>query len=324
MARPTRTNAEYFYHPASLRNDRRVKAIRARLGLAGYGLLLMLIEVLTDADNTQLDTDEIEMELLAGDLGVDVSEIETLLQLAEKVGLFARTDAGRLHCPQLDEWLAPVFEKRNRARNTALAKNADVSVTETPVSVTEIPPVKNSTVENSREEVSPPKKNAGAGVSFSSPAESQEEITAPNPVAPAPSPAVVVSPCLTPGTDASKALGAELAGYWHIRETKDARHWAQFLTFTRTMAAAGRLEEVREQFTAYKAFRELRGMQRHSVKNILGSEGLGYSDSALVHGGCWVAQLAEAQATKPKPSPYGPAPTPRRAPINPNKTQNVN
>lgn len=318
MARPTRTNAEYFYHPASFRNDRRVKAIRARLGLAGYGLLLMLLEVLTDADNTQLDTDDIEMELLAGDLGVDVAEIETLLQLAEKVGLFARTAAGLLHCPQLDEWLAPVFEKRNRSRNNALAAKADVSATDTGVSVTEIPPVENSTVENSREEESPPKKNAGAGVSFSSsPAGSQKEITAPNPVAAPPSP--VVSPCLTPGTDASKALGAELAGYWHIRETKDARHWAQFQTFTRTMAAAGRLEEVREQFTAYKAFRDLRGFTRHSVRNILGSEGVGYSDSELLHSGCWLAKLAEEQG-KPKLKPaFGPAEAPAHASVSPTK-----
>jgi hypothetical protein len=80
MARPIRHNAEYFYHPASLRNDRRVKAIRARLSLAGYALLVMLLEVLTDADDTRLDTDEMEMELLAGDLGVSVTEIDSLLQ----------------------------------------------------------------------------------------------------------------------------------------------------------------------------------------------------------------------------------------------------
>lgn len=154
-------------------------------------------------------------------------------------------------------------------------------------------------------------KNAGAGEPDSSPSPSQK-ITAPTPVAAPPAPAV--TPYLGEGTDASRALGAELAGYWHIRETKDARHWAQFLTFTRTMAAAGRLEEVREQFAAYKAFRELRpGMQRHSIKNILGSEGVGYADSELVHGGCWVAKLAEALATKPKSTGFGPEPAPARA-----------
>jgi hypothetical protein len=153
MARPVRHNAEYFYHPASLRNDRRVKAIRARLGLTGYALLVMLLEVLTDADHTRLDTDEMEMELLAGDLGVSVTEIDSLLQIAEKVGFFARTAAGLLHCPQLDEWLAPVFEKRNRTRNATLTLKAGVTATVTPIAVTETQPVKESTVEYSREEI---------------------------------------------------------------------------------------------------------------------------------------------------------------------------
>lgn len=166
MARPARNNAEYFYHPADFRNDRRVGAIRARLGLAGYGLLLMLLEVLTDADHNHLDTDEVELELLAGDLGVSVTEIDSLLQIAEKVRLFARTEDNLLHCPELDKWLAPVYDKRNRARNAQQSGKRGVSVTETPVSAETIPPVKKSKVEYSREdsnESSSGQLNQGAG-----------------------------------------------------------------------------------------------------------------------------------------------------------------
>ena len=154
MARPTRTNAEYFYHPATFRNDRRVKAIRARYGACGYGLLLMLIELLTDADNTALPTDEMEIELLAGDLSSTVEDVTNLIQAAEKVGLFGRNAAGMLKCPQLDEWLAPVFDKRNRARNTPTPPKLSQPVTETPITVTETPPVKESTGENSTEQES--------------------------------------------------------------------------------------------------------------------------------------------------------------------------
>jgi hypothetical protein len=154
MARPTRTNAEYFYHPATFRNDRRVKAIRARFGACGYGLLLMLIELLTDADNTALSTDEMEVELLAGDLSSTVEDVTNLIQAAEKVGLFGRNEDGLLKCPQLDEWLAPVFEKRNRSRNTPVAPKLSQPVTETPISVTETPPVKESREEYRKEEES--------------------------------------------------------------------------------------------------------------------------------------------------------------------------
>lgn len=139
MARPTRNNAEYFTHPANFRNDRRVKAVRARFGLAGYALLLMLMEVLTDADFTQLSTDDLEMELLAGDFGVSVTEIDSLLQLCEKIGLLSRNGDGNLICEDLNINLRQVFDKRSRSREAEEARKKTVSVIETPVSVAEIP-----------------------------------------------------------------------------------------------------------------------------------------------------------------------------------------
>jgi hypothetical protein len=89
-----------------------------------------------------------------------VEDVTALIQAAEKVGLFARTEAGLLKCPQLDEWLAPVFEKRNRSRNTPASPKLSQPATETGVSVTVIPPVKNSREQNSKvntsNDVAPP------------------------------------------------------------------------------------------------------------------------------------------------------------------------
>ncbi|GAB4017137.1 Lin1244/Lin1753 domain-containing protein [Spirosoma koreense] len=139
MARPSRNNADYFTHTADLRNDRRIKAIRARFGAAGYGLTLMIMEVLTNADFIQLSTEELEMELLAGDFGVSLTEIHSLLQLAEKIGFFARNEQGFLICPDLNKALEQVFEKRNRSRLVAQQAREGQSATEIPVSVTETP-----------------------------------------------------------------------------------------------------------------------------------------------------------------------------------------
>ncbi|MBC8084906.1 MAG: DUF4373 domain-containing protein [Hymenobacter sp.] len=136
MARPARFNADYFTHSADLRNDRRVKAIRTAFGAAGYGIFTMLLEALTDADNTALAVDEMELELLAGDFGVSATEIHSLLQFGVKVGYFATNEAGFLTCPELTGWLAPVFEKRNRARNASTAALPPHPVSETGVSVT--------------------------------------------------------------------------------------------------------------------------------------------------------------------------------------------
>ena len=139
MARPIRNNAEYFTHPANFRNDRRVKAIRAHCGLQGYAILMMMMEALTDAEFTQLSTDELEMELLAGDIGVSVTEIHSLLQIAEKIGLFSRNADGNLICDDLNRSLEQVFDKRNRSRKSEEERKNKVSVTEMPVSVAEIP-----------------------------------------------------------------------------------------------------------------------------------------------------------------------------------------
>ena len=147
MARPSLNNAGYFYHSANFRNDRRVKAIRARFGMAGYGLLLMLMEALTDADNTELATDDMELELLAGDFGVSVTEIDSLLQICEKIGLFCRNEAGNLTSIELKESLRSVFEKRNRSREAFEKRKQAVSVTETTISVTETARIEENRIE---------------------------------------------------------------------------------------------------------------------------------------------------------------------------------
>ena len=160
MARPIRQNADYYTHCASLRNDRRVKAIRTAHGAAGYGIFVMLLEVLTDADNTTLAVDGMELELLAGDFGVTSDEINSVILFAQKVGYFATDASGMLICSDLNEWLAPVFDKRSRSKNAVnpgfLSQKLPVrgvSVTETPVSVTETPQskVKESKVKESKE-----------------------------------------------------------------------------------------------------------------------------------------------------------------------------
>lgn len=139
MARPQKLNAEWYTHNGNLRNDRRVKAIRTATGPAGYGILHMLLETLTDADYTTLSMDEFEVELLAGDFGTTADEINAVLNVAKKVGYFQVDAENMLTCAELNKWLELHFSKRNRSRNTADSASDGISVTETPVTVTEIP-----------------------------------------------------------------------------------------------------------------------------------------------------------------------------------------
>ena len=161
------------------------------------------------------------------------------------------------------------------------------------------------------------KKNVGAGEAFFGPAESKKN-TAPNPVAPAPSPMLgTVKPCIEPGTEESRALATEMAAYWLIPEGKNPRRWAQFATFTRTLAAADRLTEVRTQFEAYRRYQQLQGISRYGVDKYLGHELEGYSDGEWC-GREWPEQLAEALQQANKNS-HGSAPAPVSAGGTPSK-----
>lgn len=161
------------------------------------------------------------------------------------------------------------------------------------------------------------KKNVGAGEAFFGPAESKKN-TAPNPVAPAPSPMLgTMKPCIEPGTEESWALATKMAAYWLIPEGKNPRRWAQFATFTRTLAAADRLTEVRTQFEAYRRYQQLQGISRYGVDKYLGHELEGYSDGEWC-GREWPEQLAEALQQANKNS-NGSAPAPVSAGGTPSK-----
>jgi hypothetical protein len=173
----------------------------------------------------------------------------------------------------------------------------------------------------------PTQKKMGEGVSNSdsSPSPSQKN-TAPNPVAAPPSLAATalavgsVNPCLAPGTEESKALATEMATYWKIPQ-HNARRQAQFATFTRTLNAAGRLEEVRTQFDAYRRYQQLRGLSRFGIEKYLGHELEGYTDGEWC-GAIWSDVLAEAtQQQQSAKKPFGPVEAPARASASPQRKQ---
>ncbi|MCE7934813.1 MAG: DUF4373 domain-containing protein, partial [Chlorobi bacterium CHB2] len=65
MARPKKLNADYFPHDKHMRNHRKVKALEAEFGIAGYGMWCKLLERLTDCPNFLMSINDAETELLA-------------------------------------------------------------------------------------------------------------------------------------------------------------------------------------------------------------------------------------------------------------------
>lgn len=163
MARPRKNNAEYFSHDVSMRNNKKIKAVRAKFGLIGYAIWNMFLETLTESENFEAEFDELDIELLAGDYGLDLNQLKEILDYFVYVKLLrvSVTETPitvteikiikKYWSEELKNRLKGVVDKRDKAREKAdyghrNYPKQDVSDTETPVfdtetnqSVTEIP-----------------------------------------------------------------------------------------------------------------------------------------------------------------------------------------
>lgn len=129
MSRHKKHNLDYFSHDNGMRNDPKIKAVRAKFGLKGYAVYNMLLETLSEADFLCVKTDEIQLEIISGDFGVESGELIELIQYFEKIKLIKNYN-GILFCPQLDKRAEVVFAKRTELLEDLRAKNA-ISVAET-------------------------------------------------------------------------------------------------------------------------------------------------------------------------------------------------
>lgn len=118
MGRPKKNNADYFSHDANMRNHRKVKAIRAKFGITGYAIYSMMLEVLTDAEGNRIELNDIEIELLAGDFGVSVTDMREVLDYCVILRLF-KAENDLIYSEGLDERLKSVYDKRKRASKVA-------------------------------------------------------------------------------------------------------------------------------------------------------------------------------------------------------------
>lgn len=115
MARPLKNNADYFSHDAGMRNNAKIKAVRQKHGLAGFAVWCMLLETLTNADNFTLEIDEITVEVMAGDFGIEPETLEEMLLSFRRLKLI-EYDSQFLKCPGLIDRMRPLEVSRERKR----------------------------------------------------------------------------------------------------------------------------------------------------------------------------------------------------------------
>ena len=90
MARPIKQGADWFKHDKDMRNDPKVKALRRKFGLPGYAVYCMTIEIMIDSEGFTTVENPLQVELSAGDMGVEPGELTTILDYCVEIGLFQR------------------------------------------------------------------------------------------------------------------------------------------------------------------------------------------------------------------------------------------
>lgn len=136
MARPRKNNADWFSHDTGLRDNLKVKAVRAKYGLEWYAIFVMILEVLADAENFVLEDNEFQTEMLAGDFRIDSDKLKDILDYFKKIWLIQFED-WKIFNEHLIERMEPLLTKRQTMRQKHQEKK--VSVAETPVSEEETP-----------------------------------------------------------------------------------------------------------------------------------------------------------------------------------------
>lgn len=115
MARPLKNNADYFSHDSGMRNNAKIKAVRQKHGLAGFAVWCMLLETLTNADNFTLEVDEITVEVMAGDFGIEPEILEEMLSSFRRLKLI-EYNSEFMKCPGLIDRMRPLEVSRERKR----------------------------------------------------------------------------------------------------------------------------------------------------------------------------------------------------------------
>lgn len=113
MARPLKNNADWFSHDADMRNDPRIKALRRKFGMDGYGTYNMLIEYLTDAQFFRFKHDSLTIELISGDFDVEPSKLVEILKYCYTLDLLQmESETDFVRCKTLDNRLEGLLSKR--------------------------------------------------------------------------------------------------------------------------------------------------------------------------------------------------------------------
>jgi len=107
-------DAVYFPHFSNARNDRKIRRITKELGVEGYGIFFMLLEVLRD--QTDLRYPLGDLDLLADEFGTSEQKVRAVVCNYQ---LFDVDEQEMFFSPRMLVFLKPLFDRREQAKIAA-------------------------------------------------------------------------------------------------------------------------------------------------------------------------------------------------------------
>lgn len=114
---------KYYKHMANMSHDTRLKRVRRKYGLEGYGLFALILEYISnqlDQKNPIPDLQE-TAEDIADEWGVDVRKVNEMMGFMVNQGLFEMDIlSGRIVCPKMTEKYLDEYARKVPVFTTAL------------------------------------------------------------------------------------------------------------------------------------------------------------------------------------------------------------
>lgn len=110
----TTKDAYYFPHFSNARHDRKIKRIIKELGVEGYGIYFMLLEVLREQTDLRYPMGDID--LLADEFRTSEAKIQAIIVHYD---LFSVDESQMFFSPKQIQYLQPYFDRSSRARDAA-------------------------------------------------------------------------------------------------------------------------------------------------------------------------------------------------------------
>lgn len=110
-------DAFYFPHYSNARHDRKIQRIRKDLGMEGYGIFFMLLEVLREQMDFTYPVKDID--LLADEFGTSTAKLEAVINAYD---LFQMDASGNFFSPKFVFYLQPWIQKKEQMRKAAITR----------------------------------------------------------------------------------------------------------------------------------------------------------------------------------------------------------